>query len=199
MGGHLPCCTWPRSVGRIRVVVGQRQASGVSVVSPRFGQQPARLASTRIRTRTAGVNCRYAMGNCNGNGPGICGILRNREGRWEGKKLLERAWEALWAAGFEESAARRYLAWMLDYIVFHGKRHPQEMGVPEVRAFLAEDRFSGPAGAQRVEAAAAIRFLYEVVLERRWPRRVGRNSRQQRTRSRAGSRKPCISMAVSQA
>ena len=55
-------------------------------------------------------------------------------------------------------------------MVFHGKRHPREMGVPEVRAFLADDRFSGPAGAQRVEAAAAIRFLYEVVLERHWPR-----------------------------
>ena len=86
------------------------------------------------------------------------------------KRLLERAWEALWAAGFEESAARRYLAWMLDYIVFHGKRHPREMGVPEVRAFLADDRFSGPAGVQCVEAAAAIRFLYEAVLERHWPR-----------------------------
>ena len=34
----------------------------------------------------------------------------------KGKKLLERAWDALWAAGFEESAARRYVAWMLDYI-----------------------------------------------------------------------------------
>jgi len=86
------------------------------------------------------------------------------------KKLLERAWDALWAAGFEEGAARRYLAWMLDYIVFHGKRHPQEMGVPEVRAFLADGRFSGPAAAKRVEAAAAIRFLYEVVLKRHWPR-----------------------------
>ena len=86
------------------------------------------------------------------------------------ERLLERAWEALWAAGFEEAAARRYLAWMLDYIVFHGKRHPREMGVPEVRAFLADDRFSGPAGVQCVEAAAAIRFLYEAVLERHWPR-----------------------------
>jgi len=43
-------------------------------------------------------------------------------------------------------------------------------GVPEVRAFLANGRFSGPAAAQRVEATAAIRFLYEVVLQRHWPR-----------------------------
>ena len=59
----------------------------------------------------------------------------------KGKKLLDRAWEALWGAGFEEAAARRYRTWMLNYIVFHGKRHPREMGVPEVWAFLADERF----------------------------------------------------------
>jgi hypothetical protein len=61
---------------------------------------------------------------------------------------------------------------MRDYVLFHGKRHPREMGVPEVRAFLADGRFSGPAAGQWVEATAAIRFLYEVVLQRRWPRGV---------------------------
>ena len=62
----------------------------------------------------------------------------------KGKKLLERAWDALWGAGFEDATARQYVSWMLDYVLFHGKRHPQEMGVPEVRAFLADGRFSGP-------------------------------------------------------
>lgn len=88
----------------------------------------------------------------------------------KGKKLLERAWDALLEAGFAEGMARQYVSWMRDYVLFHGKRHPQEMGVPEVRAFLADGRFSGQAAAQRVEATAAIRFLYEVVLERHWPR-----------------------------
>ena len=86
-----------------------------------------------------------------------------------GKKLLERAWDALLAAGLAEAVARQYVSWMREYVLFHNKRHPQEMGVPEVRAFLTDSRFSGQAG-QRVEAGAAIRFLYEVVLERRWPR-----------------------------
>ena len=40
----------------------------------------------------------------------------------KGKKLLERAWDALWGAGFEEATARQYVAWMLDYVLFHGKR-----------------------------------------------------------------------------
>jgi hypothetical protein len=88
----------------------------------------------------------------------------------QGKKLLERAWDALLGAGLAEAVARQYVCWMRDYVLFHGKRHPQEMGVPEVRAFLADGRFSGLGAAQRVEAAAAIRFLYEVVLERQWPR-----------------------------
>jgi integron integrase len=86
--------------------------------------------------------------------------------------LLERAWDALLGAGLAEAVARQYVGWMRDYVLFHGKRHPREMGVPEVRAFLADGRFSGPAAGQRVEATAAIRFLYEVVLQRRWPRGV---------------------------
>ena len=65
--------------------------------------------------------------------------------------------------------ARQYVSWMREYILFHDKRHPQEMGVPEVRAFLEDARFSGQTG-ERVEAAAAIRFLYEVVLQQHWPR-----------------------------
>jgi len=88
-----------------------------------------------------------------------------------GKKLMERAWDALMAAGTADGTARQYVSWMRDYVLFHGTRHPQEMGVPEVQAFLASERFLGQA-AQRVEATAAIRFLYEVVLQRRWPRGV---------------------------
>ena len=89
----------------------------------------------------------------------------------QGKKLLERAWDALLAAGLAEAVARQYVCWMRDYVLFHGKRHPQEMGVPEVRAFLADGRFRARRR-QRVEATAAIRFLYEVVLQRHWPRGV---------------------------
>ena len=83
--------------------------------------------------------------------------------------MLDRVWDATLAEGFAEAVARRYVSWMREYILFHNKRHPQEMGVPEVRAFLADVRFSKQSG-QRVEATAAIRFLYEGVLQRHWPR-----------------------------
>ena len=62
------------------------------------------------------------------------------KGSEKGKKLLERAWDALLGAGHAEVTARQYVDWMRDYILFHGKRHPQEMGVPEVRAFLTDGR-----------------------------------------------------------
>jgi hypothetical protein len=90
-----------------------------------------------------------------------------------GKKLLDRALDALWNAGFDSDNAARYVSWMRQYILFHDKRHPQEMGMPEVDAFLASETFAGPDGASnRAEARRALQFLYEDVLHRRWPRRT---------------------------
>jgi hypothetical protein len=31
-----------------------------------------------------------------------------------------------------------YVAWIRRFILFHGKRHPQELGLPEVNAFLTD-------------------------------------------------------------
>jgi hypothetical protein len=49
-----------------------------------------------------------------------------------GKKLLDRAWDAMLAEGFAEAVARRYVSWMREYILFHDKRHPQEMKMPRI-------------------------------------------------------------------
>lgn len=60
-----------------------------------------------------------------------------------------------------------YLGWMRRFILFHRKRHPQEMGGAEVAAFLNH------LGAERAVSAAtqnqalnALLFLYQVVLQR---------------------------------
>jgi hypothetical protein len=63
-----------------------------------------------------------------------------------GRKLLDRALDALRNAGFDSDNAAGYVAWMRQYILFHNKRHPQEMGMPEVDAFLASETFAGRAG-----------------------------------------------------
>ena len=60
-----------------------------------------------------------------------------------------------------------YLDWAKRFILFHGKRHPREMGEAEVGAFLthlAVDR--NVASSTQNQALNALVFLYKVVLER---------------------------------
>jgi hypothetical protein len=86
----------------------------------------------------------------------------------QGKKLLDRAWDALLAAGFEQAAAGRYVGWMRQYILHHGKRHPQDMGLAEIRQYLGSSVFRPPGGPERRgDAERALKFLYEQVLVRR--------------------------------
>lgn len=60
---------------------------------------------------------------------------------------------------------RTYAHWVRRYILFHGKRHPREMGAAELTAFLsslAEDRNVAPA--TQNQALSALLFLYKEVL-----------------------------------
>ena len=54
------------------------------------------------------------------------------QGVQPGKKLLERARDALLEAGVDGENATRRAGWMRGYILFHNRRHPQEMGMPEI-------------------------------------------------------------------
>lgn len=65
---------------------------------------------------------------------------------------------------------RVYLAWVRQFILFHGKRHPSEMGKSEIEAFLsylAVDRGVSPS--TQNQALQAILFLYVKVLEPELP------------------------------
>ena len=58
-----------------------------------------------------------------------------------------------------------YVAWVRRFILFHGKRHPMEMGAHEVETFLshlAQER--QVSAATQNQAKAAILFLYKHVL-----------------------------------
>ncbi len=60
---------------------------------------------------------------------------------------------------------RAYRAWVRRFILFHGKRHPSELGVEEVSAFLSALAVeSGVAAATQNQALAALLFLYRHVL-----------------------------------
>ena len=89
------------------------------------------------------------------------------------KKLLDRAWDALFAAGFGDAAAKSYVGWMRQFILFHGKKHPLEMGYAELDACLRSEHFRGSdGGSRRAEATRSLEFLYVHVLGRLWPKEL---------------------------
>jgi len=51
-------------------------------------------------------------------------------------RLLDRVREAIGARHYSHRTEKAYIHWIKRYIFFHGKRHPVEMGAPEVTTFL---------------------------------------------------------------
>ena len=52
-------------------------------------------------------------------------------------KLLEQVREAIRARHYSLRTEETYLRWMKRFILFHGKRHPRDIGVQEVQQFLS--------------------------------------------------------------
>ena len=51
-------------------------------------------------------------------------------------KLLDQVRQALRRKHYSLRTEEAYVAWIKRSILFHHKRHPQELGVPEVEAFF---------------------------------------------------------------
>lgn len=63
-----------------------------------------------------------------------------------------------------------YAGWIKRFIVFHDKRHPRQMGAPEVEAFLSFLANQGRvSAATQNQALAALLFLYRHVLDTALP------------------------------
>jgi len=61
-----------------------------------------------------------------------------------------------------------YLDWIKRFILFHGKRHPNEMGEPEIAAFLTHLAVNRHVAAStQNQALSALLFLYHEVLDRK--------------------------------
>jgi integron integrase len=59
-----------------------------------------------------------------------------------------------------------YTQWVRRFVAFHGRRHPREMGGPEVAAFLSHLANEGEVAAStQNQALSALLFLYREVLE----------------------------------
>lgn len=82
------------------------------------------------------------------------------------RKLLEQARDVIRLKHYSCRTEQTYVAWIRRYILFHGKRHPVEMGVPEVEAFLTDLAVQGRVSAStQNQALSALLFLYRHVLK----------------------------------
>ncbi|HNP52886.1 MAG TPA: phage integrase N-terminal SAM-like domain-containing protein [Nitrosomonas nitrosa] len=52
------------------------------------------------------------------------------------KKLLDQVREKIRYKHYSLSTAKTYISWIKHYIVFQGKRHPDDVGATEVERFL---------------------------------------------------------------
>lgn len=59
-----------------------------------------------------------------------------------------------------------YVYWIRRFILHHDRRHPRDLGVPDVAAFLSHlATVSGVAASTQNQALAALQFLYDQVLK----------------------------------
>src|SRR5260370_2523338 len=82
-------------------------------------------------------------------------------------RLLDRVRQTIRARHYSPRTEKAYVGWIRRYIFFHGKRHPDQMGAPEVMRFLAAlaTRSKVSASTQN-QAFSALLFLYRDVLGR---------------------------------
>lgn len=81
------------------------------------------------------------------------------------KKLLDRYSEALRNLHYSLRTERTYSGWVRQFILYHNKRHPTEMGTPEINDFITHlvNQKSVSSSTQN-QAISAILFLYRNVL-----------------------------------
>src|SRR5215211_8004046 len=81
------------------------------------------------------------------------------------KKLLEQYSEFLRNRHYSLRTEKTYIGWVRQYILYHKKRHPREMGVSEINEFITHlvNQKTVAASTQN-QAISAILFLYRNVL-----------------------------------
>jgi integron integrase len=82
------------------------------------------------------------------------------------KKLLDQVRDAIRLKHYSYKTEETYVQWIRRYILFHNKRHPQDMGVPEIEAFLTHlATVENVAASTQNQAFCALLFLYRHVLQ----------------------------------
>ncbi|MBO9394011.1 integron integrase [Caldilinea sp.] len=84
-----------------------------------------------------------------------------------GKKLLDVVRDTIRRKHYSIRTEEAYVNWIRRFILFHGKRHPKDMGAAEVEAFLTHLATEGHVSAStQNQAFSALLFLYRKVLHR---------------------------------
>jgi hypothetical protein len=81
-------------------------------------------------------------------------------------KLLDRASYRIRLKGYSIRTGQSYVSWIWRFILFHKKRHPQDMGKNEIEAYpthLPVNRHVSPS--TQNQAFNSLLFLYRNVLE----------------------------------
>jgi site-specific recombinase XerD len=81
------------------------------------------------------------------------------------KKLLEQLRDTLRVKHYSYRTEQTYVDWTHRYVLFHDKRHPKDMGAPEIEAFLTYLAVElKVAASTQNQALCALLFLYRHVI-----------------------------------
>ncbi len=83
----------------------------------------------------------------------------------QGKKLLDQYRDTLRVKRYSPRTEETYIKWVKAFILYHNKKHPKEMGIPEIGGFLthlATER--NVSASTQNQAFSSILFLYRHVL-----------------------------------
>jgi len=82
-------------------------------------------------------------------------------------QLLDRVRQTLRRKHYSYRTEQAYVHWIKRFTLFHNKRHPNQMGIPEIEAFLTYLAVNEHVAAStQNQALQAILFLYREVLAR---------------------------------
>lgn len=76
-------------------------------------------------------------------------------------RLLDQVRQVIRLRHFSLKTEKSYVYYIRDFILFHGKRHPKDMGAPEIRSYLAHLAVErSVAASTQTVALSALLFLY---------------------------------------
>jgi integrase len=81
------------------------------------------------------------------------------------RRLLDQVRDKLRTLHYSPRTEDAYVGWIKRYIWFHDKRHPRDMGPPEMEAFLSHLATQrGVSACTQNQALCSLLFLYKQVL-----------------------------------